>query len=157
MAVASTPRGRHRLASAVLVILILVSIQKVPPIDLSFIRSDTSKTLSINCLDCCGPNCQCSGDCCGDSHVVTVSSDGFRLTASERVSRDRNCQKSSWLLPTVNTTFQPWSDAPRKNRHTPTQAHFRTSIEVVCRWQRPAISQSNPRGPPLSATPSSIF
>lgn len=154
MALATTTGSQTRVrpGPVVLAVLVLVSVQQLPPVDLPLTRAKSGQNLSIDCLGCCGPSCQCAGDCCGDTHVATPASDKTLLTTSEWMTRDRSCQKGIWLLPTVNNNVQPWSESPRPVRLAPSCVQFRKSLEIVCRWWRPAISQSNPRGPPSSAT-----
>jgi hypothetical protein len=150
MATARSTGGQAsiRLGPAVLAVLVLVSVQQLPPIDLPITRARSLRNISIDCFGCCGPSCQCSGDCCGDTHVVKEGPDGFVLRAADKISRDRNCNRGGWLLPTVNSFSQPWSSTPRTVRLRPPQVRSQWSLEVVCRWQRPAISRSSPRGPP---------
>lgn len=155
MVPAGTAGGRCRLASAVLVVFFFVSILQIPPVDLKAARSKASSASATTCLGCCGSNCQCAGDCCGDTHVATPTSDKILLTASEWMTRDRSCQKGTWLLPTVNNNIQPWYESPRTVRLAPPRMKIRKPLEIVCRWRRPAISQSNPRGPPPPAAHSS--
>ncbi len=147
--------GRSRLASAVLVVLFFVSILQISPVDLKAARSKANTASATSCLGCCGANCQCAGDCCGDTHIATPASNKTLLTTSEWITPDRNCQKGSWLLPTANNNVQPWCETPRTVRVTPPRIQFRKSLEIVCWWRRPTISQSNPRGPPSPANHSS--
>jgi hypothetical protein len=148
MAGARTTRVQ-RLTSAVLAILIALPVLQITTAGMARTGPKPRTNLTTSCVGCCGSNCQCSGDCCGDTHVETTTDSPPQWSAAEYVSRDRDCQKGGWLLPTVTTKFQPWSDTARSHQPTPALRLFRNPTAVVCRWQRPAVSQLKPRAPPL--------
>jgi hypothetical protein len=150
MVSATNPRHRDRPASTVLVVLIIASVPQVPPIGVTPARPNANAQTVNSCNGCCGSNCQCAGDCCGDRHVERIIAAPPQWSAAERVSRDRDCQKNGWLLPTANTSIQPWISGHRTLRLRTTRMHLLELLEVACRWRRPAISQSNPRAPPFN-------
>jgi hypothetical protein len=51
MVIARTARGRHRLGPAVLAVLIVVSVQQVPPVDVTGARSKPRDKLSSTVSD----------------------------------------------------------------------------------------------------------
>jgi hypothetical protein len=152
-----TARGRDRLASTVLVVLIITSVLQIPPIAVKAARSKARASSAMACLGCCGANCQCAGDCCGDSHVANTHAAGPLLKAAAGLTRNRTCQNDGWLLVTFTIKAQPWGDYPRRLRLGPTQSSAQKSAAVVCLWQRPTVSQRNPRGPPSSANRTSTI
>jgi hypothetical protein len=139
----------QRLSSAVLTILIGLPTLQIPAQGFAPAVLNTEINSTMSCVGCCGSNCRCSGDCCGDAHIQTTTVRPLRWSAAEHITRNRDCQKNGWLLPTVTTSFQPWSDAPRFRQLTPLLRLFRKSTGVVCRWRHPAVSRSNPRAPPM--------
>lgn len=155
MVIARTRRGHHCLGPVVLAVLVMVSVQQLPSIDVIQARSKPREKLSFDCLGCCGPTCQCTGDCCGDSHIVTSRSesssgdpDGSISAAAETLSRHKNCQNDGWLLPTARSSFHTCHEAVGTIRLRPAPVHHRQSPDNVHRWSRPGVSQSKPRGPP---------
>lgn len=110
--------------------------------------------LSVECGDCCGSNCQCSGGCCSDSHVVRTDAgrslrdrDGSMVSATVEMKRRNDCRGGK-ALSTAFSVYHPFLGPEGRTRIEPPTKQNPHSGTAGCRWSRPDFSRSNSRGPP---------
>jgi len=155
-------QGRRRTRSGgkfrqvVLAILFLASLQYLPSIDAVLVQAPKDGEPSKGCSCSCGTNCQCTGGCCSDSHVVnaepsssTDDREAMLASSTTEMKRQSACLGGLFVA-TAFSTFQPFVEPRGRTMAERRARQFLQPGTTVYRWSRPAVSRSNPRAPPVS-------
>lgn len=139
----------------VLALLFLSSVSQVSLVGIVVMPALGDGKTSVECGDCCGADCRCTGGCCADSHVVVkkpgssgTDRRGSIVSGTIEMRRQNDC-RSGRLLTTSTAPFQPFLGDGKGERLLAQVPRALQSVATEWCWPRPAVSQPNPRGPPL--------